>query len=387
MNTKPLTIALCAGEASGDFLGAELMHALQKRHPHIQFIGIGGTRMQAAGMDCYFPQERLAVRGFVEILKHLPDILSIRRQFIRLLMQNTPDVFIGIDSPDFNLGIAEQLKKQGIPTIQYVSPSIWAWRKNRIDKIIQQVDEVLCLFPMEPPLYHRVGGRATFVGHPLARKLAEQPSKLAMRQHLKLADHTPVFVLLPGSRVSEIHYMAPLFLQAAQKIHQQLPDAKFLLPVATTATHQCIQTLLQQKPFQTLPIRIMFSHAEMACIAADAALVASGTATLEVALCRCPMVISYRISPITYTILKHAVKIPYIGLPNILSQQKIVPELIQNQATPNRLAEALLDWYAHPEKAIAIQQAYTQLHQQLSSATEAHAAEIVLRYAQGIHHV
>ena len=298
--SHPLTIALCAGEASGDLLGAHLMNAIRKQYPQVNFIGIGGPRMLAAGINSLYDQEKLAVRGFVEVVRKLPEILSIRRGLIKALKQIRPQVFVGIDAPDFNLGVAMQLKRAGIATVHYVSPSVWAWRRKRVKKIIKQVDEVLCLFPMEPELYQQAGGQARFIGHPLAQILPVHIDKAARRIQLRLSAQDPVFVLMPGSRVSEINFMAPLFLQAAEIILQRYPQAQFLLPLATVATRKRMLEILAQPVWQKLPIRIMNAHADMACQAADVALVTSGTATLEVALCQCPMVISYKISSLTY---------------------------------------------------------------------------------------
>ena len=219
MNTSPL-IALCAGEASGDLLGAHLIEAIRARCPQARFTGIGGPRMQAAGLESLFDQETLAVRGYVEVLKNLPAIWRIRKGLIAEMKQQQPDVFVGIDAPDFNLGVAAALKAAGIPTLHYVSPSVWAWRRERVHKIVQQADEVLCLFPMEPELYRQAGGRARFVGHPLAQTLPLEADRAAARRELGLPETQPVFALLPGSRVSEIDYMAPLFLQAAQLVRQ-----------------------------------------------------------------------------------------------------------------------------------------------------------------------
>lgn len=378
-----LTIALCAGEASGDLLGAHLMNAIRTRYPNVQFVGIGGPRMLAAGIRSLYDQEKLAVRGFVEVVKKLPEILAIRRGLIHALKTIRPQVFVGIDAPDFNLGVAESLKHAGIATVHYVSPSVWAWRRKRVKKIVRQVDEVLCLFPMEPELYRQAGGRARFVGHPLAQTLPLQVDRQARRQQLKLPEQAPVFVLMPGSRVSEIDFMAPLFLQAAEIIRQRYPQAEFLMPLATAATRQRMQTLLAQPAWQKLPVRLMSAHAEMACQAADVTLVTSGTATLEVALCQCPMVISYKISPLTYAYVKHKIKVPYVGLPNILLDRGVVPELLQGNATPQKLAQAVIQWYESPKEIESLRTDFLALHQQLRLNTDELAAQAVLQHAMG----
>lgn len=379
--SHPLTIALCAGEASGDLLGAHLMNAIRKQYPQVNFIGIGGPRMLAAGINSLYDQEKLAVRGFVEVVRKLPEILSIRRGLIKALKQIRPQVFVGIDAPDFNLGVAMQLKRAGIATVHYVSPSVWAWRRKRVKKIVKQVDEVLCLFPMEPELYQQAGGQARFIGHPLAQILPVHIDKAARRIQLRLSAQDPVFVLMPGSRVSEINFMAPLFLQAAEIILQRYPQAQFLLPLATVATRKRMLEILAQPVWQKLPIRIMNAHADMACQAADVALVTSGTATLEVALCQCPMVISYKISSLTYAYVKHKIKVPYVGLPNILLGKNVVPELLQHNATPQKLAQAVLQWYESPAEVRAVQTDFERLHQQLTMKTDELAAQAVLEHA------
>lgn len=379
--SHPLTIALCAGEASGDLLGAHLMNAIRKQYPQVNFIGIGGPRMLAAGINSLYDQEKLAVRGFVEVVRKLPEILSIRRGLIKALKQIRPQVFVGIDAPDFNLGVAMELKQAGIATVHYISPSVWAWRRKRVKKIVKQVDEVLCLFPMEPELYQQAGGRARFIGHPLAQILPLHIDKAARRIQLRLSERDPVFVLMPGSRVSEIDFMAPLFLQAAEIILQYYPQAQFLLPLATVATRQRMLEILAQPVWQKLPVRIMNAHADMACQAADVALVTSGTATLEVALCQCPMVISYKISSLTYAYVKHKIKVPYVGLPNILLGKNVVPELLQHNATPQKLAQAILHWYESPAEVRAVQNDFERLHQQLNMKTDELAAQAVLEHA------
>ncbi len=381
MNNPSPLIALCAGEASGDLLGAHLIRAIRERCPEARFTGIGGPRMAAEGFESLFDQEKLAVRGYAEVLKKLPEILRIRRGLAEELKQRRPDVFVGIDAPDFNLWVAEQLKAAGIATVHYVSPSVWAWKRGRVKKIVRQVNEVLCLFPMEPPLYREAGGRARFVGHPLAQSLPLEADKNVARERLKLAQDIPVFALLPGSRVSEIDYMAPLFFRAAALMLRELPEARFLLPYPTAAARERLQHYLKQKEFEKLPIRLQAAKTDLACTAADAVLVASGTATLEVALCKRPMVISYKISPLTYALVRHRIKVPHVGLPNILLGREAVPELLQRRAKPKLLAEAMLDWYRQPEKSAELAQAFTELHQLLRRDSGRIAAEAVLAEA------
>ena len=382
MSQKPLTIALCAGEASGDLLGAHLIEAIKKQQPDVQFIGIGGPRMIAAGCKSLFDQERLAVRGYAEVLRRLPEILKIRRQLVAQLKNIRPDIFVGIDAPDFNLSVAAQLKAVGIATIHYVSPSVWAWKRERVNKIVKQVDEVLCLFPMEPELYQAAGGKARFIGHPLAQALPLIADKAAARKRLRLDDNTPVFAILAGSRVSEVDYMAPIFFRAAQQILRELPNAQFISPYATAATRERLQHYLEQPEFEKLPIRLQAAKTDLACTAADVVLVTSGTATLEVALCKRPMVISYKISPLTYFLVKRKIQVSHVGLPNILLNKEVVPELLQHDATPEKLAQAVLDFFRQPEKVAKLETEFTQLHKMLLQDTDQLAATAILENIQ-----
>ncbi|MDK4679468.1 lipid-A-disaccharide synthase [Kingella negevensis] len=382
MSNKPLTIALCAGEASGDLLGAHLIEAIKKQRPDAQFIGIGGPRMIAAGCQSLFDQERLAVRGYAEVIKRLPEILKIRRELVAQLKNIRPNVFIGIDAPDFNLGVAEQLKAAYIPTLHYVSPSVWAWKRERVNKIVKQVNQVLCLFPMEAPLYEAAGGRALFVGHPLAQTLPMIADKAAARERLKLDADTPVFVILAGSQVAEIDNMAPIYFRAAQLILRELPNAQFISPYPTAIARERLQHHLSQPEFEKLPLRLQSSHTAWACTAADVVLVTSGTATLEVALCKRPMVISYKIAPLTYWIVKRKIQVEHVGLPNILLNKSAVPELLQKDATPEKLAEAMLDWYRQPEKVAELEADFVKLHEMLKLDTDKLAADAVLAEAR-----
>ena len=380
MNHSPL-IAISVGEASGDLLGAHLIRAIKQRRPDAKFIGIGGERMKAEGFESLYDQEKLAVRGFVEVVKRLPEILKIRKGLVNDLIRIKPDVFVGIDAPDFNLGVAEKLKKAGIPTVHYVSPSVWAWRRERVNKIVHQVNRVLCLFPMEPQLYLDAGGKAEFVGHPMAQTMPLDDDRAAARAKLGVATEAVVFALLPGSRVSEIDYMAPLFFQTALLLLKRYPQAQFLLPAATAATRRRIGEILAQPEFSAIPVTITDKQSDTVCTAADVVLVTSGTATLEVALCKQPMVISYKISPLTYFYVKRKVKVPHVGLPNILLDKAAVPELLQHDAEPEKLAAAVAYWYDHPEAAADLKQDFRELHLLLRKDTDALAAEAVLSEA------
>ena len=369
------------GEASGDLLGAHLMDAIKAMHPDVSFAGIGGPRMLSRGFVSQVPQETLAVRGYVEVLKCLPELLRIRRKLRDTLLAEKPDVFIGIDAPDFNLGLEKWLKQGGIPTIHYVSPSVWAWRPERVVKIGESADNVLCLFPMEKPLYDAAGVKATFVGHPLASEIPFEPDCDAMRERLGLPKSAPIFALLPGSRKSELEYMGGLYLETARLLLAQFPDAQFLVPLATRPTMDQFDRLLTAHRAWDLPIRKLFGHAQMAMIAADVVLVTSGTATLEVALCKRPMVISYRLSSLTYQLVKRKLKLPYVGLPNILAGRFVVPERLQRDATPQKLAEAVSTLYTDTSERQSVIDTFTELHRSLHQDTARLAARAVLEAA------
>ena len=340
---RPRTIAIVAGEASGDLLGSELILALRELVPDLNVVGIGGPRMEAAGMQVWFPLEKLAVRGYFEVLRHYLEIVGIRRKLRRRLLKNRPDLFIGIDAPDFNLDLERGLKARGIPTAHYVSPAIWMWRRERLRKIKRAVTKMLTLFPFEVDIYREAGVDVAFVGHPLADMLDRVPRDDAAREQLRLPPAAPVVALLPGSRQSELRYMADLFIQTAKVIHARLPNAVFLVPLTTRETRAMFETALYHNAAEDLPLTIMFGHAQEAMAAADVVLVASGTATLEAALLGRPMVITYKMPRATYWLLQGKGYLPYYGLPNILAREFVVPELIQDDATPANLGQALLN--------------------------------------------
>ena len=377
-----LKVAMVAGEASGDLLAAHLMDALRAHRSDIEFAGIGGPRMEARGFHSMVPQEKLAVRGYSEVLKSLPELLKIRRRLREQLLAERPDVFIGVDAPDFNLALEAGLKKAGIPTVHYVSPSVWAWRPERIQKIGRAVNHVLCLFPMEPPLYRQAGVPVTYVGHPLASEIPLEPDKEAMRDQLGLPQGVPVFTLMPGSRRSELEYMAPIYLDTARLLLREYPDAQFLVPLATRATMDQFEQMLYRFKARDLPIRRLFGHAQMATIASDVVLVTSGTATLEVALTKRPMVISYKLSAFTYRLVKRKIRLPYVGLPNILCGRFVVPELLQKQATPQKLAEEMQRLYTDSAARSDMEKAFTELHLALKQDTATRAARAVLEVAR-----
>ena len=343
---RPRTIAIVAGEASGDLLGSQLILALREHLPALNVVGIGGPRMEAAGMDVWFPLEKLAVRGYFEVLRHYFEIVGIRRKLRRRLLKTRPDVFIGIDAPDFNLDLERGLKARGIPTVHYVSPAIWMWRRERLGKIKRAVSRMLTLFPFEEDIYRDAGVDVAFVGHPLADMLDHIPRDDAARDQLRLPPASPVVALLPGSRQGELKYMADLFIRTAKLIHARLPHAVFLVPLTTRETRVMFETALYHNDAEELPLTIMFGHAQDAMAAADVVLVASGTATLEAALLCKPMVITYKMPPATYWLLQGKGYLPYYGLPNILAREFVVPEFIQDDATPQNLSQALLNLLA-----------------------------------------
>lgn len=337
------TIGIVAGEASGDLLGAHLIQALREHVPQARFVGIGGPRMQAAGMQVLFPMEKLAVRGYVEVLRHYLEIVGIRRQITKHFLQEPPACFIGVDAPDFNLDLELKLKSAGIPTVHYVSPSIWAWRGRRIHKIKRAVTKMLTLFPFEARLYEEARIPVAYVGHPLADMLGDFPGMQAARRRLHLPAAARIVALLPGSRVSELEQMAELFVATAAKIAAAVPNVLFLAPLVSRETRELFEAALYGREAASLNVTILFGHAHDAMAAADVVLVASGTATLEAALLKRPMVITYKMPRISWWIMKHRRYQPYVGLPNILAGEFVVPEFLQDDATPDNLAQAVLN--------------------------------------------
>jgi lipid-A-disaccharide synthase len=374
----PYTIGIVAGETSGDLLGSQLIAALRRLLPQVRFAGIGGPRMEAAGMDVWFPLEKLAVRGYVEVLRHFAEIVGIRRQLKRRFAADPPALFIGIDAPDFNLSLEEHLRRIGVPTVHYVSPAIWMWRRERLPKIKRAVGTMLTLFPFEAPLYAEAGIDAAFVGHPLTDMLDAVPRGNAARAQLKLPPTTPIFTLMPGSRRSEIEHMTGLFLATARLITRQLPQAQFLVPLATRETRDMFEAALYQKDAIDLPLTIMFGHAHEAMAASDVVLVASGTATLEAALLGKPMVIAYRMPAASYWLLKGKGYLPYYGLPNILAGKFVVPEFIQDDATPANLAQSMLNLYRDAVVRARLERTFEDLRASLGSGSAEQAAAAVI---------
>jgi lipid-A-disaccharide synthase len=341
-SSHPLTIGIVAGEASGDQLGAHLIRALRERNPALRFVGIGGPKMEAAGMEILYPMEKLAVRGLVEVLKHYREIVGIRRRLRKHFLRQRPALYIGIDSPDFNLDLEIDLKRAGIPTVQYVAPTVWAWRRERVHKVKRAVSLLLTIFPFEKPLYENAGVPVHYVGHPLADLLADLPAMELVREELRLPLKLPVIALLPGSRVSELEYMGELFVRTAVKVNEELPQARFLVPFVTRESKTLFEAALARVQPENLNLTMMIGHSLEAMAAADVVLAASGTATLEAALLKRPMVITYRISPLTWWMVKRRIYVSHAGMPNILAGEQIVPEFLQDDATPEKLSAAVL---------------------------------------------
>jgi lipid-A-disaccharide synthase len=378
VNGEKIVVGMVAGEASGDYLGAHLIDALRERVPGLQLVGIGGPKMEAAGLDSWYPMERLAVRGYVEVLRHFPGLLALRRRLARRLVAVQPKVFIGVDAPDFNLSLERKLKKAGIPTVHYVSPSLWAWRGGRISRIAAAVDKMLVLFPFEEPLYQAAGVPAVFVGHPLADAAPEKDATEATREQLRLPTGRKTIALLPGSRQSELRYMAPTFLQAAKLIAARQPAVRFLVPLVSRETRALFEEAVYEAGAGELPLTVLFGHARDAIAASDVVLVASGTATLEAALARKPMVITYKMAGITYRIMKRMRYLPWVGLPNIIAGEFIVPEILQHDATPDNLAQAVLNSLNDPVVARRLPERLDRIRQILRKDAAARATEAVL---------
>jgi lipid-A-disaccharide synthase len=377
---RRLRSGIVAGEASGDLLGSHLIAALREKLPDAEFIGIAGPKMQSAGAQTLFPMEKLAVRGYLEVLRHFAEILGIRRKLKRYFLADPPDLFIGVDAPDFNLGLEKVLKSHGIPTIHYVSPSVWAWRRERVRTIARSVTHILALFPFEPEIYEKAGVSVSYVGHPMADVLPQNPDRAVMRAQLKLAAQGNVIALLPGSRQSELHYMAELFIHTAQKIASIDPDIQFLVPLVSRETRDYFQDALYRLGAEHLPLKILFGHAHAALTAANVALVASGTATLETALLKRPMVITYRLSRLSAFLMRRKGYLPYVGLPNVLAGRFVVPELLQEDATPDNLAQALLNLLHDTQVQEGLEAEFQRMHESLRQNTAERACEAVLRY-------
>jgi lipid-A-disaccharide synthase len=375
-----IRIAMVAGETSGDLLASHLIRALRRHLPDAEFFGIGGPKMQAEGFDVRWPCELLAVHGYVDALKRYRELSGIRRALLAQIRAERPDAFIGVDAPDFNLWLEGKVRDAGIPAIHFVGPSIWAWRGGRIKRIARSVSHMLCLFPFEPELYERAGVPVSYVGHPLADEFPLEPDRAAARERLGIPLERGVVAMLPGSRQSEVRNLADIFIGTAKILHERDPERLFLVPLATRETRQLFEEALHRQDASGLPIRMLFGHAVEAMTAADVVLVASGTASLEAALLKRPMVITYRIGKWQYRLMKRMAYLPWVGLPNILCGETVVPELLQDEADPEHLAAAIDDWFADDARRAAVAARFSDLHRTLRQDTARRAAEAILPY-------
>ena len=379
MAARPsIRIGIVAGEASGDLLGAGLMRGLKERLAPVSFEGIGGPQMQAQGCRSLYPMEQLSIIGFDAINKY-PEILGIRNKLIEHFRSDPPDLFIGVDVPDFNLGLEEKLKSAGIPTMHYVSPTVWAWRTYRIRKIRRAVDHMLTLFPFEAKFYRQHHVPVTFVGHPLADQIEERCDMRAIRRKLHLPEKGTVVALLPGSRMSELERHADLFVKTAMRLHQRDPDMHFIAPFVSSETSAYFQRAMYRHGAWFIPVTIVANRSREAMAAADIVVLASGTATLEAALLRKPMVVTYRVSWLSYLLVRPFLHVNLYALPNILAGRRLVPELMQFQATPRNLAEAVEFYLTHPDKVKSVRSALGDIHHSLRQNADVRAAEAVMK--------
>ena len=370
-----MKLALVAGEASGDLLAGMLLGGLRRRWPALRSVGIGGPRMAEQGFEAWWPHDALAVRGYVEVLRHYRRIKRIRDALAERLLDERPDAFIGVDAPDFNLGLEARLRTAGLKSVHFVCPSVWAWRAGRLKRIAESVDHLLCLFPFEPALLARHGVPATYVGHPLADAIPLQPPRAAARSALGLDDATPMVALLPGSRRSEIEYIAPLFVAAAALLARRRPGLRFVLPVVP-GLRALIEPMIGAG---SAPIELVDGRSHEVLAACDVTLIASGTATLEAALFKRPMVIAYRMHPLSWQLMKRMQLQPWVGLPNILCEDFVVPERIQSDATPEHLADDVLAWLDAPQRGAALAARFAELHHLLRRDTARCATDAIAK--------
>jgi lipid-A-disaccharide synthase len=375
-----MKFGMVAGEASGDLLAGLLLGGMRARWPQLQAQGIGGPKMAAHGFEAWWPHHKLSVHGYVEALRHYREISGIRDQLAERLLQDRPDAFIGVDAPDFNLGLEARLKTAGIKTVHFVCPSIWAWRGGRAAKIARSADHVLCLFPFEPALLQRHGVAASYVGHPLADAIPLDPPRAEARRFLQLPGDAVVVALLPGSRRAEIEYIAPAFLAAAALLKRQQPGLRFVLPVVPHLRAQ-LEPLLRQHAAD-VDVQLVEGHSHEVLAACDVTLIASGTATLEAALFKRPMVIAYRLHPLSWQIMRRMRYQPWVGLPNILCEDFVVPELLQNDATPQALAAAVQGWLGAPARMDAVQRRFMDLHHLLRQDTARRATDAIAQVVE-----
>ena len=379
---RPLTVALIAGETSGDILGAGLIRSLKQKNPNIRFVGVAGPLMQAEGCEAWYEMEELAVMGIVEVLGRLRRLLHIRRELTERLTTLKPDVFVGIDAPDFNIPLEGKLKRAGIPTIHYVSPSVWAWRQKRVFKIGRNTDLVLAFLPFEKAFYDRFDVPCQFIGHKMADDIALHPDKLAARQTLNIPPQARCLALLPGSRSSEVDMLSADFLRAAVLLRERYPDLEIIVPAANA--HRAEQFLaIKQEIAPTLSLHLVEGKAREVMIASDAAILASGTAALECMLAKCPMVVGYRMKPFTFWLAKRLVKTQWVSLPNLLAGRELVKELLQEECTPQRLAAALEPLLHESPERQELLTTFQTLHQQIRWDADNQAAQAVLELIDG----
>lgn len=368
-----MRLAMVAGEASGDLLAGLLLGGLHERWPALAAAGIGGPKMAARGFEAWWPSDKLAVHGYADALRHYREIKGIRDRLGDRLLAEPPAVFVGVDAPDFNLGLEKRLKAAGIPSVHFVCPSIWAWRGGRAKKMAASCDHVLCLFPFEPELLQRHGVAATYVGHPLADAIPLEPPRAAARAALGLGDGEPVVAVLPGSRRGEIEHIAPAFLQAAARLHRTRPELRFLLPVAP-GLRAMVEPLVAEHAGDA-PIQLLDGRSHEVLAACDVTLIASGTATLEAALFKRPMVIGYRMAWLSWQLMRRMGYLPWVGLPNILERDFVVPELLQDRCEPEALARETLAWLDDEPRARALQARFVDLHHLLKRDTARRATD------------
>ncbi|KHT06993.1 lipid-A-disaccharide synthase [Pectobacterium brasiliense] len=377
MSSRPLTIGLVAGETSGDILGAGLIRALKEKVPDARFVGVAGPRMQAEGCEAWYEMEELAVMGIVEVLGRLPRLLKIRRDLTQRFSELQPDVFVGIDAPDFNITLEGNLKKRGINTIHYVSPSVWAWRQKRVFKIGKATNLVLAFLPFEKAFYDRFNVPCRFIGHTMADAMPLHPDKLAARATLGIALDVPCLALLPGSRGAEVEMLSEEFLNTAVLLRQHFPDLEIVVPLVNSKRREQFERI-KSSVAPDLRVHLLDGQAREAMIASDAALLASGTAALECMLAKCPMVVGYRMKPFTFWLAQRLVKTPWVSLPNLLAGRELVAEQLQTDCTPDKLAAALLPLFADTEKMAELRATFVDLHQQIRCNADEQAAQAVL---------
>ncbi|MDX1818534.1 MAG: lipid-A-disaccharide synthase [Marinobacter sp.] len=382
LRERPLTIAMIAGEASGDILGAGLIRSLRRRYPRARFVGIGGDEMIAEGFHSLVPMERLSVMGLVEVLGRIRELFSIRARILDYVFTNRPDVLIGIDSPDFTLAIERRCREAGIPTAHYVSPSVWAWRQKRIFKIAKSVDLMLTLFPFEARFYEEHNVPVAFVGHPLADRIPMEPETGRAREQLGLSPDAPMLAVLPGSRSGEVERLGTLFLEACRWIQQRRPDIQLVIPCVNREREQQVRDLVESLGV-SLPVTIVRGQSREVMAASDVVLLASGTATLEAMLLKKPMVVGYRLSNFSYALVSRLVKVPHVALPNLLAREALVPELLQDDATPESLGAAVLERMENLGERKRLKEAFTELHQTLRQNADERAAEAISGLLKG----